>query len=292
MDPDQSGKPRKVRFAPKVPVRKPAKAAEPKTEVVAAEAGAAQTRDLLRRINAGMGMGMPKADKKSAPVQVAFGQGDTSNFMWSYRGSNNTSSAPNLLSSDGQRAEKEYKEPWNYYSYYPVTLPVRRPYSGDPVLLDEEEFDESSAKISNDEDFMNSAAELGLMEENEDSRMLLLQLPTSLPSVKRSATADVNETADGSKPSRKISSFLKGCRLEEASPGFMGKLQVYKSGIVKLKLGDILYDVSPGSDCGFAQDIVEVNTEEKHCCIVGEPSGRATVTPDVDSLLSALGNLN
>ncbi|KAK9131361.1 hypothetical protein Sjap_011848 [Stephania japonica] len=288
MDPDLSGRARKVRFAPKVPVRKPAKTAEPKAGVEIAEVDAAQTRDLLRRINAGMGLGKPKADKKSAPVQVAFGQGDASNFMWSYRASKNTTSVPN----NGQRAEKEYKEPWNYYSYYPVTLPLRRPYSGDPELLDEEEFDESSANISNDEEFMNSAAELGLMEENEDSRMLLLQLPTSLPSVKRSATAEANETADGSKPSRKTINFLKGCKLEEASPGFMGKLLVYKSGMVKLKLGDILYDVSPGSDCGFAQDIVEVNTEEKHCCVVGEPSGRATVTPDVDSLISALGDLD
>ncbi|RDY12826.1 hypothetical protein CR513_02327, partial [Mucuna pruriens] len=29
--------------------------------------------------------------------------------------------------------EKEYKEPWDYYSNYPVTLPLRRPYSRNPA---------------------------------------------------------------------------------------------------------------------------------------------------------------
>ena len=44
-------------------------------------------------------------------------------------------------------------------------------------------------------------------------------------------------------------------------------------------------------DCGFAQDVVAINTAEKHCCVVGELKKRAAVTPDVDSILDRMADL-
>jgi DNA-directed RNA polymerase III subunit RPC4 len=44
-------------------------------------------------------------------------------------------------------------------------------------------------------------------------------------------------------------------------------------------------------DCAFGQAVVAINTEEKHCCIVGELNKRATVTPDVESILNSLSDL-
>lgn len=44
-------------------------------------------------------------------------------------------------------------------------------------------------------------------------------------------------------------------------------------------------------DCGFAQDVVAINTVEKHCCVVGELKKRAAVTPDVDSILDRMADL-
>lgn len=49
--------------------------------------------------------------------------------------------------------------------------------------------------------------------------------------------------------------------------------------------------VSPGLDCAIAQDVVAINTEEKHCCILGELNKRAVVVPDVDSILDGIANL-
>ncbi|OVA13380.1 RNA polymerase III Rpc4 [Macleaya cordata] len=161
-----------------------------------------------------------------------------------------------------------------------------------PELLDDEEFGEASADMAYEEDTLNPALELGLMEESEDARMVFLQLPASLPLMKRSATAESNETAGSSRPSKPVDHLEKGCSLEELPPGFMGKLLVHKSGAVKLKLGDTLYDVSPGSDCTFANDVVAINTEGKQCCSVGELNKRAVVTPDVDSLLTSMANLD
>lgn len=44
-------------------------------------------------------------------------------------------------------------------------------------------------------------------------------------------------------------------------------------------------------DCVFAQDVVAINTAEKHCSVVAEINKRATLTPDVDAILSNFTDL-
>lgn len=46
-------------------------------------------------------------------------------------------------------------------------------------------------------------------------------------------------------PKEKEMGGRKECSLEDLSEGKLGKMLVYKSGAVKLKLGDVLFDVSP-----------------------------------------------
>lgn len=41
----------------------------------------------------------------------------------------------------------------------------------------------------------------------------------------------------------------------------------------------------------FAQDVVAINRSEKHCCVLGQLSKRAIVTPDVDSILESVNDL-
>ena len=68
--------------------------------------------------------------------------------------------------------------------------------------------------------------------------MFFLQLPATMPLKKQHATTKAEEKASSSKPPE------DAYRLEELPSGFMGKMLVYKSGAIKLKLGDMLYDVS------------------------------------------------
>ncbi|KAL5983904.1 hypothetical protein ACLOJK_018002 [Asimina triloba] len=234
----------------------------------------------------------------------------------------------------------------DYYSYYPTVLPLRRPHSGNPGMfwrhfsihifyskvLNEQEFEEASANAYG-ESGMNSAEGLGLTTEEKHPEILFFQLPASLPMVKRPASAKSKETEVGRKASAGPSSSKEGCRLEELPAGFMGKILVYKSGAVKMKLGDTLFDhtigksmvgtpgrliianananandcggvarhphfplsrlcaVSPGEKCVFAQDVAAINPVDKHCCILGEINKHAIVTPDVDSLLNGIANL-
>ncbi|KAL7001515.1 hypothetical protein U1Q18_002667 [Sarracenia purpurea var. burkii] len=288
-----------VRFAPKAPRRlqKPVVPKVEKTETINADEAHAQ--ELLQRFNEASLKVKPKAEKKA--TQVAFGYGGTSNSIKSYgalKGGIGINSYEGPASdaggaySSGLRAEKEYKEPWDYYSNYPATLPLRRPYSGNPEHLNEEEFGEAAESMTYYEESTKPAIELGLMEENLEPSMLFLQLPASMPMVKQSPNAgEVKDTAGTPKPPKVADSKEKPCSLDELPAGFMGKMLIYKSGAVKLKLGDTIYDVSAGLDCVFAQDVIAINTEEKHCCIIGELGKRAVITPDVDSVLNSMSDL-
>lgn len=282
--------PRKVRFAPKAPPTRVQKPVVSKVEKVEDDTDAAQAQELLRRLNESSMMGRTKTEKKVAPSQVAFGHGGSLDLK-SYGGSpQNLKRSQNIYpggSAANPKVDKEYKEPWDYYSYYPVTLPLRRPYSGDPELLDGEEFREGSENLMYDESSSNAALDLGLMDENPEPTMIFFQLPSKMPMLKETANPDGNEASRKSKPRSGHNVY----NLDELPAGFMGKMLVYKSGAVKLKLGDSLYDVSTGMDCAFAQDVLATNTAEKHCCTVGELSKRAIISPDVEDMLESILDL-
>ncbi|PHT30874.1 hypothetical protein CQW23_27211 [Capsicum baccatum] len=232
------------------------------SENVEADIDAAKAEELMKRFNEASTKVKSKVEKKG-PTQVAFGYGGSSSSVKSYgpfKGHNK-----------------------DYYTNYPVTLPVRRPYSGNPELLDEEEFGEASRSLTYDENSIIPAMELGLMEENLEEKMFFVQLPPAMPMLKQSVKTEGSEMAPSSRPSK-----AKASSLNELPAGFMGKMLVYKSGAVKLKLGETLYNVSPGMDCSFAQDVVAVNTEEKYCSNIGELTKRVIITPDVDSILDSI----
>ncbi|GKB89949.1 DNA-directed RNA polymerase III subunit RPC4, partial [Tanacetum coccineum] len=172
--------------------------------------------------------------------------------------------------------KKEYKEPWDYYKYCPTTLPVRRPYSGNPELLNELEFKDDSETNPYNESSTKPADELGLMDEDLEKKLIFFQVPKTMPLPK----PPLKDAAG--------SSITKACNFNELPTSFMGKMLVYKNGAVKLKVGDHLYNVSGGLDCSFAQDVVAMNTEEKHCCNIGEVNKRAIIAPDINSILDDL----
>lgn len=74
--------------------------------------------------------------------------------------------------------------------------------------------------------------------------MFFLQLPPTIPSIKGSAIAGSKAATESSKPPGSENGKKKSQALGELPKGFMGKMLVYRSGVVKLKLGDTLYDVS------------------------------------------------
>ncbi|KAK3158037.1 hypothetical protein QOZ80_2AG0132050 [Eleusine coracana subsp. coracana] len=282
-----------LRFAPKA-IAKNAPVIIPKVELNEESKVAAIDKQLqlkLRTPKSTDALGSrPKAEKKETPVQVAFGVADPSVLR--------TFSARRNSSSDVPAAKlpKKHDDPWDYTSTnYPVTLPMlqRRPYSRDPDL-DEDEFGQSSSKAHDGE--LTAAEELGLMVRMDEPQLLFFQLPRSLPLQRQpdqvdeadtDTNVDVNAKSEGD--NRKKRHYpIHGCKLRELPGGLMGKILVYRSGKVKMKLSDAHFDVSAGSNCSFAQEAVAIDTREKHCSSLGEVGKCAIVTPDIDYLLGCI----
>lgn len=318
-DPSPGKQRRQVKFNPKPPSRRAPQLAKPKT--VVANNDEEGKKNLLRRLSDRGKKLSPKVEK-NAPVQVAFGYGAASSSIRTYGGKSSGLALNESTSYEEQsiihfsaqsaKIKKEYREPWDYqHSYYPTTLPLRRPFSGDPELLNEEEFHEDSTNLESDESNINPALELGLLKKRKKEEMFFFQFPAELPLSKRSTSVKRKEIVEVSAKGKEIveisakgkemvensaskgvvGSSKKGCSLEELTKGHMGKMLVYKSGAIKLKLGETLYDVSPGSDCLFAQEAVAIDIEKKKCQSLGEIRKRIVVTPDFDSLLHDVGKI-
>ncbi|KAG0032907.1 hypothetical protein BGZ81_009855 [Podila clonocystis] len=70
--------------------------------------------------------------------------------------------------------------------------------------------------------------------------------------------------------------------------GKIGRLLIYKSGKVKMKVGDIIMDVSAGSECSFLQDIVVVDSNNKQSFVMGSVQKRMVCVPNLTQLLEGL----
>ncbi|KAH7663848.1 DNA-directed RNA polymerase III subunit RPC4 protein [Dioscorea alata] len=310
-----SASPRKLmKFSPKVPPRKPPPTVTAKTDPPD-DASIKIDSELMKKLRAheSSGRKLSKVPRKTEPT-VTFGHTDNSMYARSFGNpgvnaderryrvptfsvetmsalpelddlGNSASGmsfevsggmADGMNSKDGgeklaRKQGKKHVDPWDMTSYYPITLPLRKPDSRCPEILDEEEFGKASESSVEDANKIRPAETLGLMERSNEARLLFFQLPASLPQEKKSASQK-----DGS-----------GRILHGLPSGLMGKMLVYQSGIVKMKLGDVLLDVSPGVDCIFPQDVAAINMDEKHCCIVGEINKRAVLSLDMDYLLNA-----
>ncbi|CAO2841989.1 unnamed protein product [Amaranthus hypochondriacus] len=263
--------PRKVKYQPKIPVRKPVKVVIPKREKIKDEELEIEKKNLIQILQ-DTSLGKMKFKKKEEPIQpVAFGKIGSS-YSNNYK-HHQVAVTPRALTNV---EHKEYEEPWNYYSYYPTTLPHRRPYSGNPEILNREEFEEASISTY-DESNHNSGMELGIMEEITEPKLIPLELPKNFPMTKRNAAADGPNLPTSSKSKEKLAGLI------DLKQGFSGKLQVYSSGAIKLKVGDSLYNVDSGCETPFPQDVAYIDRATKDCWMVGELKEHVVVTPDIDS---------
>ncbi|XP_028399827.1 DNA-directed RNA polymerase III subunit RPC4-like [Dendronephthya gigantea] len=112
-------------------------------------------------------------------------------------------------------------------------------------------------------------------DKKKKDQMLFFQFPDSLP------TKVLENEEEGSKEKN------KSLKLQDISEGYIGKIQVLKSGKTRLILGGVALDVSMGTPCNFLQDIVSIHPEEESrsmmtLCHVKQ---RLVCTPDFEELL-------
>ena len=74
---------------------------------------------------------------------------------------------------------------------------------------------------------------------------------------------------------------------QTSGPAPLGELLVYKSGDVRLRVGEYLFHVEPGTACSFEQELIAMGPPAEHVELLrlGELSQRVIVTPDVEHLL-------
>lgn len=85
-------------------------------------------------------------------------------------------------------------------------------------------------------------------------QLLFFQFPGSLPLSQFRSVADADmdtsdegveteDTQSGENYKKRRLESIDGCKIKDLPGGLMGKLLVYKSGKVKMRLGDALFDV-------------------------------------------------
>ncbi|XP_030828740.1 DNA-directed RNA polymerase III subunit RPC4 isoform X2 [Strongylocentrotus purpuratus] len=125
---------------------------------------------------------------------------------------------------------------------------------------------------------------------------LFFQLPDTLPGlpIVEEEEEDKKPTISASGGVEKPSSSSKKrpCTLKDLPEGFLGKLQILKSGKTRLVLTNgVTLDVSMGTPSGFLQDLVSIHIREggeemSEMLTLGHIKHRVICTPDFESLLS------
>lgn len=127
----------------------------------------------------------------------------------------------------------------------------------------------------------------------EERKLLFFQFPDVMPIKLPPSDKDEPMTAEGTSSeqtaSPEKSKEPQKLSLKNASEGYIGKLQLLRSGKARLLLGDVALDVTMGTPCGFLQDVVAVHTEGNRSEMVclGHTNHRLICSPDFERLLSA-----
>ncbi|KAM3591884.1 uncharacterized protein V6R79_008986 [Siganus canaliculatus] len=139
------------------------------------------------------------------------------------------------------------------------------------------------------------------LEDREE--LFFMQLPDCLPAAASAQKVDPASRPPTDKPGK------KDCKADDKRPaqtqgatakhmscpvlsqlpeGFLGKLQIRKSGKVELKLGDIVLDVSEGAAFSFLQQLVSVHLCEGQTgdmMVLGNVHHKLVLSPDFQALL-------
>ncbi|XP_076318061.1 RNA polymerase III subunit C53 [Tachypleus tridentatus] len=135
-----------------------------------------------------------------------------------------------------------------------------------------------------------------------ESELLFFQFPTVLPGFVDSPDEEVkpNIKTDNME-SNKHTSPIKtekgegdrlpskfGCSLADLPEGYVGKLQVFKSGKTRLRLGPVVMNVEIGTPVGFLQNLVSLRLfkDTGDMTVLGHVQHKLVLSPDIENLLS------
>ena len=112
-----------------------------------------------------------------------------------------------------------------------------------------------------------------LFEETSENNngLMLFQIPEKLPVFR---PKDVSEEQSCS-------------NIDDLHNKSLGKLLITKSGKVKMKIGDVVFDVTQGVECRERQELALVDKKQSKFITLGAIHNRITVSPDISLMLSS-----
>jgi hypothetical protein len=167
-------------------------------------------------------------------------------------------SKPKKLAGEVRESSVDLRNP-----LHPIVLPLQAPLT-------------SGAKPPPPEQALLNA----FMDSDGDAfdTLMVVQLPSALPSVR--AALPAAPPSDVPKPAAQHNSMAL------LPSGHIGKLYVLKSGKMKMKIGEIMFDVSAGTRSSFLQEGVVIDPVSKQMLFLGEIEHRIVVSPDIIDCLS------
>ena len=139
--------------------------------------------------------------------------------------------------------------------------------------------------------FEKEESKKNLKEElNKDNGLFIFQFPRQIPikdlplQTKAKEEENVNEEPNYDENGFLISQEFKNSFQEIKDNTTIGKLVIMKSGKVKIKMGDIYFDINEGSLTKFAQySAIVTGNDDSQAFILGQPlNKKLIVTPEFD----------
>ena len=125
---------------------------------------------------------------------------------------------------------------------------------------------------------------------NKDNNLFIFQFPRQIPikdlpmQTKSKEEENVNEEPNYDENGFLISQEFKNSFQEIKDNTTIGKLVIMKSGKIKIKMGDIYFDINEGSLTKFAQySAIVTGNDDSQAFILGQPfNKKLIVTPEFD----------
>lgn len=124
---------------------------------------------------------------------------------------------------------------------------------------------------------------------NKPDRFVLFQLPPKLPEFERNVVrpelAETDQSMEGKGDEGTKESTKKDSEIAEPPPslaGRIGSIRVHKSGRLSAKIGNVVMDISRGTESTFLQDAVTINQDSDappFVELLGRVDGRVVITP-------------
>ncbi|KAL0095163.1 RNA polymerase III RPC4-domain-containing protein [Phycomyces blakesleeanus] len=130
-----------------------------------------------------------------------------------------------------------------------------------------------------------------------DDELLFFQLPSLLPRFKQPESekpvpAEDEEPESEDAKKERLEKESRGLDIDKLNEGRIGKLVIYKSGKMKLKIGDVYLDIAQGTRSTFLENVmvVDANTDQtKKAIELGHIVQKFVCAPDMDNLLLGSG---